>query len=689
MFPRAIHKTLTLTLAALLLPVPGFSAPPQTLRERKAAMKPALAPKLAPDLEELLAQDDEAGKKPAATRTLAQKREQRLAKRQQVAGVTLPSTEVAADEPQSFIVQMNDTASGAAMQARLASVGGRVSRRAEQSGLVVIEAPRSAIRQLAADSAVAYISPDRPVIASGHVGATTGWLNTGIADNGDSDPNTWLTGDLGHIAVIDSGMDTGHSLMRWMNDQGQSKVDYSKDFTGQGITGDPYGHGTHVTTMFAGDWVTGNSAYEGLADGASIINLRVLDSNGAGAASNVIAALDWCVTNKTAWDIRVINLSLGTIAKDSYKTDPLCLAARRAWNAGIVVVCAAGNDGKDSSGRKIYGAIHSPGNDPAVITVGAANTMGTNTRSDDTVASFSSRGPTRSYAVVNGVRKYDNLIKPDLIAPGNKLIGARSSYNGTPNKLVSTYPNLKTGTDPNAANQVMYMSGTSMSAPIVAGAAALLIQVNPNLTPNLIKAILMYTAQPIAGFNTFEQGAGELNVDGAVRLARLVKATLPTTSGTALLTAALPTSQTSTIAGQNIKWSQGVVTNFGFLYGSELMTKWQSVYGSGVMLADATAVTSGVFSRVSGKTTAGVSLKNGAVSISSSGVMLADGVVMADGVMLADGVVLADGVMLADGVVLADGVMLADGTTRADLTLKSASGVAVLGDNTACMPPAP
>ena len=236
-------------------------------------------------------------------------------------------------------------------------------------------------------------------------------------------------------------------------------------------------------------------------------------------------------------------MSFGTGAKDSYINDPLCQAARRAVNAGIVVVASAGNNGKDAYGQKVYGGISSPGIEPSVITVGAANTFGTDYRSDDGVATYSSRGPTRGYKTLsNGARKYDNLIKPDLIAPGNKIIGARST---TTNNLILQYPSLATGNATNPVDKVMYMSGTSMAAPVVAGAAALLLQTRPNLTPNLVKAILMYSAQPLKNFNTLEQGAGELNLDGAVRLARLVKSTLPTTNGTAMLTGALPTSQTS------------------------------------------------------------------------------------------------------------------------------------------------
>jgi subtilisin family serine protease len=560
----------------------------------------------------------------------------------------------------------------------LAQMNGRMKKTFNNLGLVSAELPLSKVRELAENENVEYISPDREVTSFGHIGNTTGWTNTGIADNGDTDPNTWLAGGVGHVAIIDSGIDTNHELIRWMGAGSQSKVAYQKDFTGQGLTGDPFGHGSHVASMLSGDWVLHDSAYEAPANGASLINLRVLNSTGQGTVSNLVAALDWTVANKTDWNIRVVNISLGTVAKDSYKNDPLCLAARRAVNAGMVVVVSAGNNGKDANGNKVYGSISSPGIEPSVITVGAANTYGTDDRSDDTVATFSSRGPTRGYVTLtNGSRKYDNLIKPDLIAPGNKLIGARAFYNNQVNYLSNTYSSsLNTGNDTVNSKKVMYLSGTSMAAPIVAGAAALLIQVNPKLTPNLIKAILMYSAQPLRNFNTFEQGAGLLNTDGAVRLARLVKTTLPTTNGNALLKSALPTSQTSSIAGQTVYWGKGIITNHVFLYGNDLMNKWQGMYASGIIMGDSTPYSGGTITRSTTLTSGTLSMSQGAVTQS--------GIIMGDGTLFVSGITMGDGVTIGQGVVMGDGIVMGDTT----LTVLPTSSQSLIGDNTACMQPA-
>ena len=170
--------------------------------------------------------------------------------------------------------------------------------------------------------------------------------------------------------------------------------------------------------------------------------------------------------------------------------------------------------------------------------VGAANSFGTDVRADDGVTTYSSRGPTRSYRTVNGVRYYDHIIKPDLIAPGNKLISAE----GKANHLILEYPQLECTPSSGSNHKMMRMSGTSMATPLVSGAVSLILQANPKLTPNLVKMILMYTAQPLAGYNMFEQGAGQLNVEGAIRLAKLIRTDLSnlTLMGSNLLITSVP-----------------------------------------------------------------------------------------------------------------------------------------------------
>src|SRR5207244_7306240 len=127
------------------------------------------------------------------------------------------------------------------------------------------------------------------------------------------------------------------------------RVIANQDFTGENRTDDPYGHGSHVASIAAGNGRVSNAAYLGIAPNAKIINLRVLNSNGTGTVSATLAALDWLLTNQATYNIRVVNMSLGTAAIDSYKNDPICRAVRRLVDAGVVVVAAAGNNGKDST----------------------------------------------------------------------------------------------------------------------------------------------------------------------------------------------------------------------------------------------------------------------------------------------------------------------------------------------------
>jgi subtilisin family serine protease len=429
----------------------------------------------------------------------------------------------------NVILQVDD-ANSSMLQAQLAKYGVNIAARMPQFGALAVDVPSKAVEELANNSQTRHISLDRTVQSFGHVQTTTG-ESAMLSQNG----NSGLDGSGVGIAILDSGISKTHHTVT-------SRVVYSQDFTGEGRTDDPYGHGTFVAAMAAGKDTDYSGTYSGVATAAKLVNLRVLDSHGKGTVSAVLSALDAVMAKRSTYNIRVVNMSLGMPAVDSYKNDPICRAVRTLVDSGIVVIAAAGNDGKDALHPKVYGRIHSPGIEPSAITVGAANTFGTDARSDDGVTTYSSRGPTRSFwKDGRGNKHYDNLIKPDMVAPGNKIMGAAANNNA----LLGANPLLSvvTGTDKGE----MKMSGTSAAAPMVAGAAAVLLEANPNLTPNMVKMILMYTAQPLAKFNMFEQGAGELNIEGAIRLGRLVRTDLsPTTTvGSPLLTSAAPSPRPS------------------------------------------------------------------------------------------------------------------------------------------------
>ena len=388
-----------------------------------------------------------------------------------------------------------ETTDGGPADPVIQTVGGMPGRRLPlvrgQAALV----PNSSLESLASRPGIASVRLDRRV---------TGTLERTSATIGA----TWVRDNLGldgagvGVAIIDSG------VAAWHDDLGSDRVVHFADFVEfQSAPYDDYGHGTHVAGIIAGSGYDSNGARKGIAPAANLVVLKVLDGSGYGYISNVIAALDYAVENRRRFNIRVINLSVAAGVYESYNTDPLALAAKRAVQAGIVVVTAAGNLGRDLDGQPQYGGITAPGNAPWVLTVGASSHNGTIDRSDDVVAPFSSRGPT----------SIDAAAKPDIVAPG---VGIESLADpGT--TLYNAHPAMRLwGSVQTASEPYLSLSGTSMAAPVVTGTIALMMQANPSLTPNLVKAILQYTAEHKPNYDDLTQGAGFLNARGAVQLAR-------------------------------------------------------------------------------------------------------------------------------------------------------------------------
>src|SRR5436309_1355739 len=277
------------------------------------------------------------------------------------------------DHTVDVIVQFKrGKASGEAIQAG----GGWVKTELPIVDGVVASLPAKALKILAKNPDVAFVSPNRKVhsmmdYSNPTVGAdiarNLGFDGTGIG-----------------VAVIDSGVSNPPDLA--------SRVVYSESFISLSAN-ERYGHGTHVAGIIAGIGKDSNQKYLGIAPGANIVNLRVLDDSGGGRDSDVIKAIDRAIALKSQYNIYVLNLSLGRPVFESYTLDPLCQAVERAWAAGIVVVTAAGNEGRNNSiGTHGYDTIAAPGNDPYVITVGAMKTEGTLSKGDDLIASYSSKG---------------------------------------------------------------------------------------------------------------------------------------------------------------------------------------------------------------------------------------------------------------------------------------------------------
>ena len=390
-----------------------------------------------------------------------------------------------------------ETTDGSAADRLIQTVGGKAGRRLGLARGQVALVPDAALESLASGPGVASVRLDRRV---------TGTMERTSATVGA----TWVRENLGldgagiGVAIIDSGVTS------WHDDLGPDRVVHFADFVDfLPAPYDDYGHGTHVAGIIAGNGYDSNGARKGIAPAANLVVLKVLDGSGYGYISNVIAALDYAVQQRKKYNIRVINLSVAAGVYESYNTDPLTLAAKRAVQAGIVVVTAAGNLGRNAEGKTQYGGITAPGNAPWVLTVGASSHNGTIDRADDTVAGFSSRGPTY----------IDYTAKPDIVAPG---VGIESLTDAS-TVLYATHPTTRLwGTVDTATEPYLSLSGTSMAAPVVTGTIALMLQANPALTPNLVKAILQFTAERKSNYNDLTQGAGFLNARGAVQLARQV-----------------------------------------------------------------------------------------------------------------------------------------------------------------------
>jgi serine protease AprX len=262
------------------------------------------------------------------------------------------------------------------------------------------------------------------------------------------------------IAVVDSGIASHPDLA-------------GRQIDGPGGGEDDYGHGTHVAGLIAGDGSASAGAYMGMAPGATIIDLDVSDSEGMAYESDVVAALQWIFENKDLYNIRVANLSLNSTMESSYMESPLDAAVEILWFNGVVVVASVGNTGK---GGAYNTARTAPANDPFIIAVGASDENSTPGTGDDTLTAFTAQGPT-----------LDGFVKPDLIAPGYAILSALSPASswGTefPERVVD--------------GSYIRLNGTSMAAPLVSGAVALLLQDEPDLTPDQVKFRLLDTASSI------------------------------------------------------------------------------------------------------------------------------------------------------------------------------------------------
>jgi serine protease AprX len=336
---------------------------------------------------------------------------------------------------------------------------GKVHRQLRVIPSMVVELPYSAIQYMVLSQHVKRIWPDTKVSTMLDVAVPTA--------GGTKAHDLGFTGKDVTVAVIDTGV-APHPDLTYP----ESRIVAWNDLVnGRSTPYDDNGHGTHVAGIIAGNGYSSRGKYAGMAPEAKLVAVKALDRKGSGNTSDIISAIEWCIENKETYGIKAINLSIGAAAEHPYNDDPLSRAVNVAWSNGIVVCVAAGNDGPD--GR----TINTPGINPNVITVGNLDDKGTVELSDDGIAESSSRGPT-----------IDNLVKPDILAPGTNIMSLR---------VGGGYRSL---------------TGTSMATPMVTGAAAQMFQKWPSLKPDQLKSMLKKNARNLGLQSTFE-GSGAINME--------------------------------------------------------------------------------------------------------------------------------------------------------------------------------
>jgi serine protease AprX len=396
----------------------------------------------------------------------------------------------------------------------------------------------SEVANLDKDPAIASIVPDSTVRTAGPSLYSNNQSWPGVSEAPGS---TWgYSGVSPTIAVVDSGVDA--SRFGDFDSRVLTQVDFAS-VAPNTIGGDGRGHGTFVASIAAG----AAPGYAGIIPRTKLVSLDVLNDNGQGVISDVIAAADWIYANKDAYNIRVANFSLTGSTDSSFMYDPLDKAVEKLWLSGVVVVAAAGNYAVNGVAS---GVRYAPGNDPFVITVGAADTDGSLNSRDDFNPPWTSFGYT-----------YDGFAKPEMAASGRYMNGAvpttSTMYSENPARIV--------------APGYMWMSGTSFAAPIVSGGAAYLLALNPAWSPDQVKGAIMLEARPIDHATPNSLGVGEIKIGQASTV------TNPPNPNLALNAYLVPDPNgTATRVFDSASWSSAALANASWNSASWNSASWSS-----------------------------------------------------------------------------------------------------------------
>ena len=417
------------------------------------------------------------------------------------------------DNNVSIIVQKN-IKNDMSVEKEITKLGGVVTKDLHIINAFAAELPAKQAVFLSANPAVRWISLDAPVEKSllGSLLCTDCVNSTFLQNdydysvnatkvwNNSSNSGAWLQGQGIGIAVVDSGV-TANADLSVKNSFTKSRlVAQVKVNSKASNASDGFGHGTLVSGVIAGNGMLSLGGYIGIAPQANIIGVKVADDLGQATESDVVSGLQWVNDNKDNYNIKVVNLSMNSTQAQSYQVDPLDAAVEILWFNKIVVVVSAGNNSN--------GEVYAPANDPFVITVGAANTAYTRSVNDDTIAPFSAYGKDET-----------GQVKPDIVAPGINLVSTKPGFS---TKLALDHPEFVLNLN------YMRVAGTSFAAPQVAAAAALLLQSEPDLTPDQVKYRLKATAlsgkaqgswdkrAAWPGYDAATAGAGYLDIYAAV-----------------------------------------------------------------------------------------------------------------------------------------------------------------------------
>jgi serine protease AprX len=388
----------------------------------------------------------------------------------------------------THVVQLRSGVTAKQADAVVRRAGGRVLGRLGIIHAVEAWLPRGAPAAVRADSRIAAVSVNAGVRPQSY---DPGDLLLTTYPTSVRASRSWslATGEGVGVAVIDTGIDGTHPDFR--GDYGTSRI-VASAVTNPDATNatDTFGHGTHVAGIIAGDsyrrWWRDplRGRYMGIAPEAELVSIKADDGVGNATIIDVIRGLEFAVEHREDLGIRVVNLSLESSVAESYRTSPLDAAVEAAYQSGIVVVAAAGNRGRVESA-----ADYPPGNDPFAITVGALDEGGTTSRSDDSPTSWSSAGTSE-----------DGVAKPDVYAPGAHI--------AAPLARDSAFASMCPDCIENGA--YLRAGGTSMSAPVVSGLVALMLELHPDWTPDQVKSTLISTSRPVNG------GVSEVHALGAL-----------------------------------------------------------------------------------------------------------------------------------------------------------------------------